>query len=310
LQPTCKKILVFGNPEWSNGKIYYDLSKHLFGQGFVVDILDWRRTYPHEHVRQLLDYYDVVLTGLDGIHVLIAIYLVPAERIIGLSHGIYYDLPLLAESAGLDVIDDLRAYGVVSYSMVSESLIAGVVRVPQIASLGVTIEDYSCGPAQELRRVGYATAMSHKTKQGVEKKRGELAELCASNAGLEFALAGTYSQATSFHDMPSFYEQVDCVLMSSLTEAAGLPVIEGAAAGRLVIGTPVGHFPVRAYEGGGIIAPLSAREFVEFTTAKLLHYRRHPAEFREQCLRIQDCARQFDWSRFLGEWKALLTGAD
>jgi glycosyltransferase involved in cell wall biosynthesis len=68
----------------------------------------------------------------------------------------------------------------------------------------------------------------------------------------------------SFHDMPDFYRSVDAVLITSVTEGAQLPVKEGAAAGRLVISTPVGDFPLRAYHGVGIIAPIESQKIHKF----------------------------------------------
>ena len=44
-------------------------------------------------------------------------------------------------------------------------------------------------------------------------------------------------------------------------------MLEAAAAGRLVIGTPVGHFPRKAYQGGGILAPIEADKFTAFAAA-------------------------------------------
>jgi len=77
------------------------------------------------------------------------------------------------------------------------------------------------------------------TNSGVEQKRGRLAQSCAEEAGLEFKR----TEDTPMDQMPDFYASIDALIMPSLQEGAGLPALEAAAAGRLVIGTPVGHFP-------------------------------------------------------------------
>ena len=100
--------------------------------------------------------------------------------------------------------------------------------------------------------------------------------------------------------MPDFYRTVDAVLISSISEGAGLPVMEAAAAGRLVIGTPVGHFPLKAYQGGGIIAPIEAEKFKEFAVATLRYYKENPAAYVEKCRSIQEAARKFDWEYSIG----------
>ena len=113
----------------------------------------------------------------------------------------------------------------------------------------------------------------------------------------------------SFHDMPEFYRSVDAVVTSSISEAAQLPVMEAAAAGRLVIGTPVGHFPQRAYDGCGIIAPIEAEKFTAFTAATLRYYKDNPSAYVEKCRSIQEAARKFDWHYAIGDWIALIEAA-
>jgi glycosyltransferase involved in cell wall biosynthesis len=121
-------------------------------------------------------------------------------------------------------------------------------------------------------------------------KRGDLAEAAAHAAGLEFRVAGSTGNQTSFHDIPEFYRSVDAVLTSSISEAAQHPVIE-AAAGRLVIGTSVGHFPRKAYEGGGILAPIETEKFKAFTVQTLRYYKDNPMAYRDKCHAIQEAAR-------------------
>src|SRR5579862_1609252 len=303
------KILIFANTEWSNGRVYYDLCKALYEKGYLVDILNWRVSYTRQHFSDLMSYYDFVLSGLDGIPGLFDNYGIPYEKIIGISHGIYYDLPLFLEKKGLEVLEKLANFGVVSYSMISESVIAGIRRIPLVISLGVAYSEFYTEISDRLTTVGYATAISHKTKNGIEKKRGGLAEACARAAGLTFTPAGTYSSAISFHDMPEYYKKVDAVLMTSLIEAAGLPALEAAAAGRLVIGTPVGHFPLRAYQGGGIIAPIEERRFKEFTINTLRYYRENSSAYVEKCHAIKHAAQQINWKYVIEEWVELIETA-
>jgi hypothetical protein len=305
----AKKVFFFANTEWSNGRVYYDLCKCLHRKGYIADILNWRVSYTREQMHEMLAFYDFVISGLDGIPGLIDNYKVPCDKIIGISHGVYYDFHLLIEKKGLDVFERLANFGVVSYSMISESAIVGVSRIPVVASLGVNYSAFSRKIPERLATVGYASSISHKTKYGVEKKRGELALECAEEAGLAYRPAGTHAIPISFHDMPGYYETVDAVLMTSLIEAAGLPVLEAAAAGRLVIGTPVGHFPLRAYQGGGIIAPIQAEKFKRFTAATLRYYKENSAAFVDKCNSIQNAARNFDWEYIIDEWIELIETA-
>ena len=106
--------------------------------------------------------------------------------------------------------------------------------------------------------------------------------------------------------MPDFYRTVDAVVTSSISEANALPVMEAAAAGRLVIGTPVGNFPRAAYEGTGIIAPIEADKFKEFTTATLRYYKDNPAEFVRKCQDIQRAAIKLDWQYVIDDWVELI----
>src|SRR5262249_60337316 len=111
---------------------------------------------------------------------------------------------------------------------------------------------------QGKEAVGQASSM-WASLSGFEYKRGHLAEAAAREAGLQFRVAGSTKKQIWFHDMPDFYRSVDAVLMCSTTEAAGLPAMEGAAAGRLGVGPPVGNFPPHASRGGGVPAPIGTQ---------------------------------------------------
>lgn len=307
--PRAKKVFFFANTEWSNGRVYYDLCKRLHENGYISDILNWRISYTRNQIIDMLGYYDFIISGLDGIPFLIDNYLVEPDRIIGISHGVYYDFDLLIHKKGIGIFDQLANFGVVSYSMVSESAILGVPRVPLVTSLGINFTEFDTAIPGSLRTVGYASSMSHKTKEGIEKKRGELAIECAEGAGLDFRPAGSHEKPVSFHDMPAYYSTVDSILMTSMIEAAGLPVLEAAAAGRLVIGTPVGHFPLRAYQGGGIIAPIDAGRFKLFTINALLYYKANPQAYVDKCHSIREAAKMFDWDYMIDEWVELIESA-
>jgi glycosyltransferase involved in cell wall biosynthesis len=147
------------------------------------------------------------------------------------------------------------------------------------------------------------------TTYGIEWKRGELAEAAAQKAGLGFKVAGSTANQISFLDMPDFYKAVDAVVTSSISEGAQLPVMEGAAAGRLVIGTPVGHFPRKAYQGGGVLAPIDAEKFEQFTAVTLQFYKENPTAFADKCHALQEAARNFDWQYSIDDWVQFIEAA-
>lgn len=300
------KILVFGYTKWSHGRVYYDLCKKLYEHGYIVDVLDWQANH-HDYIHQLTGFYDWLMVALDGISVLADVYGVPPERMIAVSHN-EFDVRMLEEQKSSAIFDQFAGYGAVSESVYCASQVRGIARAPLVASLGINYDEFFTAPSEELNTVGYATSMATRTF-GVEWKRGHLAEKAAHAAGLRFSVAGSTADQISFHDMPDFYRTVDAVLMSSITEAAPLPVMEAAAAGRLVIGTPAGHFPLRAYEGGGILAPVQADKYVAFCAETLRAYHDDPIAYREKCRDVQNAARKFDWQHHISGWVELIAAA-
>ncbi|WP_296746831.1 glycosyltransferase [Mesorhizobium sp.] len=306
-QPRAKKILIYGYTKWSHGRVYYDLCRHLHDRGYLVDILDWQQNHA-EYAHQLISYYDFVIAALDGVSTLADSYHVPFDKIIAISHH-EFDIRMLVEQKGIEVFEKFANYGVVSEYVYCASLMRGVPRVPMVASLGVNFDEFYSDVSDKLAAVGYASSMSVKT-YGVEWKRGELAQAAVADAGLTFRIAGSTGNQTSFLDMPEFYRSVDAVVTSSVSEAAQLPVMEAAAAGRLVIGTPVGHFPRKAYQGAGIMAPIEAGKFKAFTTETLRFYKDNPGLYTEKCKSIQNAARNFDWVHSIDEWVTLIDSSD
>ena len=101
--------------------------------------------------------------------------------------------------------------------------------------------------------------------------------------------------------MPAYYKKIDAVIMSSTEEGGGLPMLEGAAAGRLCIGTPVGYLEENI--NGGIVVPIQSSDFVLQTTRVLEYYKNNPKEYYQKCVDIQEYARyNYDWSRVIDQW--------
>ena len=303
---TATKVLIYGYPQWSHGRVYYDLCKHLHRRGYIADIINWRGSHS-AYFADLISFYDLFMTALDGVRTLTDVYGVPCDRVVALSHH-ELDIRTLIDQKGVEVFDKFANYGVVSEYVYCASLMKGVPRVPKVVPLGVNFAEFYSNISERLATVGYAGSMSVNT-YGIEWKRGELAEAAAHEAGLEFRVAGSTAKQISFHDMPEFYRSVDAVLISSISESGPLTVMEAAAAGRLVIGTPVGHFPRKAYEGGGILAPIEAGEFKAFTVETLRYYKDNPAAYQDKCHAIQEAARRFDWKYTIDEWVDLIEAA-
>jgi glycosyltransferase involved in cell wall biosynthesis len=170
---------------------------------------------------------------------------------------------------------------------------------------GIEFDRFLCPPATKLEAVGYATIMERYSEFGVEQKRGVLAQRCATAAGLKFIRAEGFTPKT----MPYYYTLIGALIVPSLQDGSPRPPLEAAASGRLVISTPVGHVPQLAYEGLGIMGPLDAEAFVDFTTEKLLYFKRHLSSFAAECTKNQKAARARDWPNVVGDWIELFNRA-
>jgi hypothetical protein len=301
------RLLFFGYKARSHGRIYYDLCKRLYDRGYVADVLDWQTDHT-EHIEELSSYYDLFVTSLDGVAALVDRYKIPYENIIALSHG-DYDIPMLIDEKGFEPFARFAGYGVVSPSLLCSSLNLGVTRVPAVLPLGIDFAEFHAEVPERLATVGYASTISVVSKHGIELKREHLARECAEEAGLEYRRSASTESYLWFVYMPDFYKSVDAILIPSLQEGAGLPAMEAAAAGRLVISTPTGHFPLKAAQGAGIIAPIDARRFKAFTLETLRYYKEDPIAYREKCRQIQQAARKFDWRYEIDEWIEFIEGA-
>lgn len=295
------KIAIFGPTDWCIGEIWRNVAPCV-----GADIIDWSVSHP----RDLFAGYDRVITQAGEAAKTLRSYDVPREKIL-VTGNAASDVIGFLRIEGNEHIREYAGYAVVSDTLAAQSLAIGITRMPSILRHGIDCRRYASPIPDRLRTVGYAAVWSRTNDHGVEIKRGRLAKEIAGKARLGFRSAANpaeggaeYYQAriTPGEKMPDFYRSVDAVIMPSLEEGGGMPMMEGAAAGRLTIGTPVGEFPRLACEGMGILAPLGERDFVDFAVGVLGRYAYDDASFREKCRSIQASAWGRDWSNVIQDW--------
>lgn len=310
-----KKVVFFFEPDWAFGSVHYELFKYLWPLGYNCHLLAWNKSYTQAEMQELDKQVDFWVTTPHGYRYLEYIYqAIPAERVVCIAHA-PLDINELNHYHGIKDFDRFRGYGVVSPFLREHSKSMGIKREPIVCPVSINYHTYFSEPSESLKVVGYAGTF-HEREEFTEemingelyqpkyRKRGYLVREAAQKAGLDFKIAQHYHN--SFVTMSGFYKAVDCVVMSSSEEGAGLPVLEAGAAGKLVIGTPVGHWPERVGNKGGIVVPIPEKEFVEKTVDILMYYKDRPKEYREKCFEIQRHAQTYDWINYLPAWLNVL----
>lgn len=309
-----KNIVFFVEPDWAFGSVHYELFKYLWQYGYNCQLLAWNRSYTYEELIELDNHIDLWVSTPHGYRFLSGIYDIRPDRCVVIAHAVI-DINELIHHNGIEEFYKVRKFGVVSKFLKQYSLDIGINRIPDICPVAINYNTYWNEPSLELKTVGFAGSyhereefteelITDKLSQPKYKKRGYLVKECAERAGLEFKIAQRYHN--SFVTMGGFYKAVDCVIMSSSEEGAGMPVLEAGAAGKLVIGTPVGHWNQLVGENGGIEVPIPEEEFVEKTVEILTYYKNNPAEYRNRCKQIQEHAKTYDWSNVINAWVNIL----
>jgi hypothetical protein len=292
-----RSILFFTENAWAFGQIHNALVKRLWEHGVYAHILDWKIEYSPTEIEYLKRKFDLFYTNPPQVPHLMYAFQLPPERIVTVAHA-EVDIFKLLQTHPQDIFNDLKAYGVIHPSLVQASAGFGVERVPSVALNGIDFDHFYAPISENLKVVGYAGALHHIMSTGADCKRKHLVHQTMD--GLPFSLHGH----SFMHHlcMAGWYTDIDALLVPSSYEACGLPIMEAAAAGRLVVCARIGYFEGQS----GALVRLSDNEWVADARAALLHHQ-DPLLYRQSCERAQQYARDnFDWSNRIDGWLKLI----
>ena len=301
-----KKILFYTETKWAYGAIHYGLSKELYSYGIIADVLNWDLNYSIEEFEFFASIYDVIVTTPPFVLKLHRDHRVPLSKISAIAHG-QWDILLAKQNADFDFYPHIHSFGVISNILLEKCKEWGFCLLPKVVETGINFDFFYQKPSDKLQTVGYGGIKETYNFFGEKIKRGHLVENAIQKTTLILKAHNFYN----FLCMPAYYKLVDAVIMSSIEEAGGLPMLEAAAAGRLPIGTPVGYFEHNAPKGGGILAPIEENAFVDFVSETLNYYADNPSLYYQKCLEVQQYARDnYDWSHKIKPWIELLSSND
>lgn len=311
-----KRVVFYFEPNWAFGTVHYELIKYLWDYGFNCQLLPWNKSYTRPEMEELNSTTDLFVTTPHGWRFLGYDYnTVRPEQCAIVSHA-KLDMTELIHYHGYDDFDKFYKYGAVSQWLVDLGKELGIQRTAELTPVAINYNTFYSEPNDRLQVVGYTGSYHRKDEfshgmiadslaQPKYHKRGWLVEEAVRRAGLEFRVAQNYHN--SFITMPGFYKGVDAVVAASTEEGAGLPVMEGGAAGKLIISTAVGHWAQKIGDRGGHAVPVDEQEFLEKTVEILSYYKHNPDKYRARCLEIQHHARSYDWSHVIEKWVEFLS---
>jgi hypothetical protein len=291
-----KSILFFTRNAWAFGQIHNALIKRLWEHGIYAHIMDWNLQYSEIEIEYLKKKFDLFYTNPPQVPHLMYAFGVPQDRIVTVAHA-EVDVHKLVQSHTAEIFNGLKAYGAINSSIVDASSRFGVSRVPDVVLNGIDFDHFYSPISDGLRTVGYAGALDHPMSTGVDCKRKHLVHHTMN--GLPFA----FRDHSFMHHlcMSGWYTDIDALLLPSSYEACGLPLMEAAAAGRLVLCADVGYFNKDA----GVMLRLPEEEWIADARDALWRHQ-DPAIYRETCEKAQQYAKDnFDWKHTIEGWVKL-----
>lgn len=290
-------IIFYTQNQWAFGQIHHALIKRFYAHGIYSHLLDFYQNHSQLEFDLLKRKFDTFVTTPESVIRLTA-YGVEPERIVTIAHA-ERDVVGGAQNSGSWVFDRVKAYAVINPSLIEVSKKAGITREPVVVRNGLDFDHFYSPVSKGLKVVGYAGASHHPMSDNTDCKRAYLVPRVLNNMGLKY-----YKHPSVNHlCMAGYYETVDAILVTSNYEACGLPALEAAAAGRLVIAPTVGYFD----GNGGVLCRTPDEEFVFDARLAILKHR-NPKVYIETCERAQQYARDnYDWSKTINAWLALFS---
>lgn len=292
-----KRVLFFFENDWAFGQIYNSLTRRLTKYDIYAHILDWRKSYTHQEFEYLMRKFDSLVTIPSVVDSALS-YNIPKSKIIAIAHH-EKDIVFGINRCGIGLYDELQAYGVIHEHLVDVSRSAGISRVPKVVPNGLDF-DYLYSPiSPALRTLGYAGAASSEMSDSSDFKRSYLLKPIADTVGLPLKIHDRMYHMC----IAGYYESIDSLLVTSKYEGCGLPAMEAAAAGRLVLAAQAGSF-----DGSSGLTCRTPDEEFKADAVKHLEQCKDPVIYRNNCERAQQYARDhYDWEHVIHKYVELLT---
>lgn len=295
-------IVFFTEPLWAFGTIHYSLCKLLYSYGINAEVLNFFNQYSFDEMNCISQNTDYFVTTPVGVEWLLK-YNIPPEKIKSVAHA-QWDILLSKNNIGLSVYHNLAGFGVVSQTLKEKSKEFGIERNSDVIPLGIEFDRFYTKPSDKLTDIGFAGAFESLNFSGIEIKRGRLIRDCCIELNIPMLIP---HKKMHYLGMPSFYKSVSSIAVASLEEGAGLPVMEGAAAGKLILSTAVGNFRENGPLGGGITLSIEESNYKKELKENILMYSKDNSLYQKKCLEIQEFAREnYDWSKHIEKWVEFL----
>lgn len=296
-----RKILFFTDLAWAFGSIHYGLSRFLYEHDVISNVINWSDKYSKSEINFMRSSYDLFVSTPHGGSILNNKFGIPLEKIICVAHA-EWDIKSTSLYLNNEFYNNIFEYSVVCDHLVNVSCRNGIMRSPKITKLGIDFNLFYRKVPNKLSTVGYAGA-----KWGYNFEKNEIKRYDCFLKSLEISgLQKKELEYCIFPSMPGYYESVDAIMITSLEEGAGLPSMEAAAAGRLVLSTPVGYFGHNHDKGAGVLLPLDKEELVNKASGYLKYYSENDKEFVDKCTMSQEFAKEnYDWPKLIGSWLSI-----
>lgn len=295
-----QKIIFFVENNWAFGSIHNGVCKEFFLKGINSDILDWRKTYSLEEFKLIDKSCSHIITVPCGVYTLLNAGIDP-KKLIVIAHE-EEDVCEMFSNFG-EFIDLFGQYAVISDHLINFSISINSNRIPKRVKCGIHFDYFYKKIRENLKTIGYAGAKASFNRFGIDRKRGYLLDKALERIdGINLYEHKFYN----FLCMPGYYSSIDGLVLCSSQEACGLPVLEAAASGRLVIGSNIGYLKEYGDEAG-IILPIEEDLFVERLVEELNFYKSDSNAYKNKCKDIQEFARNnYDWKFTINTWMELL----
>lgn len=305
--PKRKRVAFYVELRWAFGSIHSALCKELYDYGIDADILDWSQLYTDDEWKDFNQIYDLFVTILSSGVASLVQNNIPYQKIIAVAHG---ESDIDAASYYKNDFDKLLGYAGISPSLIQYSKSLNVSREMKLLRNGIIFDRFYSPISSNLSTLGYAGSLIHPSFGGKGNfKRSHLVSQISEKLNIPLIIAQPQDGTNrSFIRMPEFYTQVDCIIVSSDTaESCGLPLMEGAAAGRLPISSRIG-ITCDFDNPPGLILPLDEEGFVSEGVERIKELIANPKKYRSMCKDAQEFAREhYDWKTVIGMWADLLT---